>query len=276
MPLPSFICVGAQKAGTTWLFQMLSQNPSVWLPPLKEVHFFDVTNPSDNAKNAKREKILKLARRAEKHGKGKGSLKDGGAFLKSLAGDDIMSEDWYRRLFSHPDSEGKISGEITPAYLVLGEDKLTYMKSVLPSAKIIILVREPRSRNISEIKMAAARSKIEELAETDWKNILRGIRKRDRGNYEQAIPLWQKHYGPDNLLILPFSQLKTDPASMIQTIETFIGAAPFKYKALTQAVHKTKEIVVPDWVIEKATAIAKPQQAYLIDAFGQEFYEKTK
>lgn len=39
--LPQFLCIGAQKAGTTWLDQQLRAHNSVWLPPMKEVHFFD-------------------------------------------------------------------------------------------------------------------------------------------------------------------------------------------------------------------------------------------
>jgi hypothetical protein len=38
---PTFICIGAQKAGTTWLFKMLSAHPGVFVPPAKELHFFD-------------------------------------------------------------------------------------------------------------------------------------------------------------------------------------------------------------------------------------------
>lgn len=36
-----FVVVGAQKAGTTALFDYLSEDPSIFLPPEKEVHFFD-------------------------------------------------------------------------------------------------------------------------------------------------------------------------------------------------------------------------------------------
>lgn len=38
--LPNFICVGAQKAGTTTLFDVLRQHPDVFLPEQKETHFF--------------------------------------------------------------------------------------------------------------------------------------------------------------------------------------------------------------------------------------------
>ena len=41
MTLPSFLCIGAQKAGTTWLHAQLRSHPKVWLPPIKELHYFD-------------------------------------------------------------------------------------------------------------------------------------------------------------------------------------------------------------------------------------------
>jgi hypothetical protein len=38
---PSFIIIGAQKAGTSALFSILSQHPEIASPSLKEIHFFD-------------------------------------------------------------------------------------------------------------------------------------------------------------------------------------------------------------------------------------------
>jgi hypothetical protein len=40
--LPDFLCLGAQKAGTTWLHRNLQPHPEVFLPPgRKELRFFD-------------------------------------------------------------------------------------------------------------------------------------------------------------------------------------------------------------------------------------------
>ena len=39
--LPDFLGIGAQKSGTTWLHHNLSQHPGVWMPPVKELHYFD-------------------------------------------------------------------------------------------------------------------------------------------------------------------------------------------------------------------------------------------
>ena len=39
--IPSFVCVGAQKSGTTALHHHLSRHPGIFLPHVKETHFFD-------------------------------------------------------------------------------------------------------------------------------------------------------------------------------------------------------------------------------------------
>src|SRR5919112_425923 len=41
MTLPNFLILGAQKAGTTSLFNYLGQHPEVYPSPIKETHFFD-------------------------------------------------------------------------------------------------------------------------------------------------------------------------------------------------------------------------------------------
>ncbi len=42
---PSFLGIGAQKAGTTWLHRMLSRHPDVGMPEQKELHFWDRETP---------------------------------------------------------------------------------------------------------------------------------------------------------------------------------------------------------------------------------------
>ena len=38
---PDFFCIGAQKGGTRWLFDQLDHHPGFWMPPIKELHYFD-------------------------------------------------------------------------------------------------------------------------------------------------------------------------------------------------------------------------------------------
>jgi hypothetical protein len=37
-----FLGIGAQKAGTTWIYQHLSQHPQIYFPAGKEIHFWDI------------------------------------------------------------------------------------------------------------------------------------------------------------------------------------------------------------------------------------------
>jgi hypothetical protein len=41
LELPDFLGIGAQKAGTTWLYENLRCHPDVFLPDKKELHYFD-------------------------------------------------------------------------------------------------------------------------------------------------------------------------------------------------------------------------------------------
>lgn len=40
---PTFLVIGAQRSGTTWLAAMLRSHPDVYVSPTKEIHFFDRT-----------------------------------------------------------------------------------------------------------------------------------------------------------------------------------------------------------------------------------------
>ena len=41
MGIPNFLCIGMQKGGTTWLYDVLKQHPSVTTMPAKEIVFFN-------------------------------------------------------------------------------------------------------------------------------------------------------------------------------------------------------------------------------------------
>jgi len=41
VPFPDFLGIGAQKAGTSWLYENLKSHPDLFLPEEKELHYFD-------------------------------------------------------------------------------------------------------------------------------------------------------------------------------------------------------------------------------------------
>ena len=139
MAMPDFIGIGAQKAGTTWLYDMLAQNPAIWLPPLKEVHFFDYLDAPQARRQRRAAHIEKVADRFERGKLDKGSEGDGAAkaaHLRSLLGDHMMTREWYGSIFDYPDAKGRITGEITPAYLELDEKGMAALAGMLPKTKM--------------------------------------------------------------------------------------------------------------------------------------------
>ena len=49
--LPNFLMIGAQKSGTTSLFDILKQHSRIYLHPKKELHFFDVDQDYEDGVN---------------------------------------------------------------------------------------------------------------------------------------------------------------------------------------------------------------------------------
>ena len=41
---PNFLVIGAQRAGTTWLYECLREHPEIFLPETKELHYFDLNH----------------------------------------------------------------------------------------------------------------------------------------------------------------------------------------------------------------------------------------
>lgn len=278
MAMPDFVGIGAQKAGTTWLYDMLSQNPSIWLPPLKEVHYFDSLKANERRRAARREHIRSIATQLDRGVLERGSEGDNAskaAFLRSLVGDHMLTPEWYGSIFDHPDARGRVAGEITPAYLSLGEGAMQRLAEMLPKTKFVLIIREPAARTASQLRMALWRARSIPENDEEWISFLDGI--KSRGDYKTAIPRWQKYIAPERMLILPFSRVREEPAGLMREIEDFIGAERFDgYKSLDEPSHQTKEIVVPEWLMQTIKERSAPQKDYLIEAFGEEFYKNTR
>src|SRR6266853_549302 len=99
---PDFLCVGIHKGGTTWLYQQLDSHPDFWMPPLKELHYFDQLG-----------KVQRLASPRCRDERDVRFLES----MKSLAAKPYMDLEHYAQLF---ESKGPLlSGDISPNYSTL-------------------------------------------------------------------------------------------------------------------------------------------------------------
>lgn len=129
---PQFICIGAQRAGTTWLYTQLRRHPNVFLPPLKELHYFDrderypTPNTLSERSAFKRLRNRDRARWAALDVYRGLRYRDWNNLIWSLKFHFGSIDDrWYVNLF--PMSKSVCSGDITPGYSVLDEEGFQLM-----------------------------------------------------------------------------------------------------------------------------------------------------
>jgi Sulfotransferase domain len=194
--------VGAQKAGTTWLFRYLSQSENYIKGLVKEYHLFDTLHLGlDFSKESNI--IQRLVNN-------KSSFEDN-LFNKNL----IKMKSFYRdenKYFDYFDlilkNETDFSSDITPLYSCLSSNVLEKIKSEFKQrgicVKVVFLMREPITRLESSIKMGLRRSK--RLHETTNKEMARKIlvelNSHDdllRSNYSYACQQIDRVFSPNEV-----------------------------------------------------------------------------
>ena len=273
MTLPNFLCIGAQKAGTTWLYVNLLQHPSVWMPPVKELHFFNHLFVPDN-RDWTRVHIQRGAMKCLKWHLTNTKKIDFSyvRYLSDLASDEVFTEGWYRKAFDRPSAKRMVLGDITPAYSTIPEQGIGYLRRLLGAVKIIYMVRHPVDRALSQIKMNIQRRSIDEFSETQWLEAADSWHVMNRSDYSTVVPLWKSHFASQDIKFVNYLDLKRRPHELMKEIEDFLGVPNHdEYKKLSKLVHKTMEIEVPAAVRTALEHKLQPQVDFVLEQFGPDF-----
>ncbi|NHF72997.1 sulfotransferase [Paracoccus sp. 12-3] len=269
---PSVLGIGAQKAGTSWLFSALRQHPGLWTPPIKESHYFDHLFCPDHRKWTGRN-IRNSADgvRARYARQGKPTPPALSAWLDRIESAPQFTEDWYQTIFA-PAPPDRRPVEITPAYSGLPPEGLEYLTAFLPDAQFIYLLRDPVDRLISQLRMNLQRAGRTPATLADWQREARDPVLEARGDYATYVPRWQARIPPDRLLFLPYGRIARDPHGLMAEVERFLGLQPHRYEGLDKRVFATKGAEdVPDALRVELTARLAPQYAFLAANFDAGF-----
>lgn len=220
-PLPDFLVLGAQKAGTTALYAYLRWHPGITGPSWKEVSFFD------------------------RHW--------------------WRGEAWYRGQF--PLRPGKrLVGEASPSYLFhpLAPERA---RSLVPDAKLIVLLRNPVDRAYSHYQHEVAlgreplsfedalaaeeertRGEVERLV-SDPRAFSRawwGHTYVARGRYAEQLERWLEAFPREQLLVVATEELGERPAETYARVLRFLGAAPHELAAYPRVFERDYEPMRPE------------------------------
>jgi hypothetical protein len=79
------------------------------------------------------------------------------------------------------------------------------------------------------------------------------------------------------MLILPFSDIRTDPRRLISRVEDHIGVPHFDgFTLLATKIHVTKKYEIPDSVKQKAAEHCAAEEDYIRQEFGDAFFQLTR
>lgn len=237
---PTFLGIGAHKAGTTWLHYQLSQHQQVWLPPLKELHFFDRSTryPSPNYLSTTSpiqrilgtqswersrtrhllDRCIACARRRQ--------FQESIWWSKLILG--YYSESWYCSLFP-PASATQRTGEITPAYSILDREDVARIKRINPEMQLIFLIRNPIDRAWSAIRYDRERDYVNYSLDTT-PEIMEALQRpglKLRGDYERTIDTYLEYFDSSQILVCFYDAIQRDPINLMSKITDFLGVDSF-------------------------------------------------
>jgi hypothetical protein len=234
---PDFICIGAQKAGTGWLYEQLRSHPDFWMPPLKEVHYFDRLGRDRPARGMETKDRIEAARKTSSDRRDLHFLE----VMEELRAKPEVDMELYARLF-----EGKgrlISGDITPGYSTLVEEIVRQIMVSFPGLKIVFIARDPVERAWSQLSMWVRHGVIDSFDETSTESIARHLESPGvmaRSYPSRIIRRWRQFVRPDALGIYFFDDLQRDPTKVRSDIISFLGGDPAKASGALAAGHNPK------------------------------------
>ncbi|MBL0373217.1 sulfotransferase domain-containing protein [Rhizobium sp. KVB221] len=243
------LCVGTQKAGTSWLHTMCNIHPKTYSFPNrrpitstnKEAHFFD-WNP-------------------------------------------YKGVDWYRELLT-PGGPDKLSMDFTPEYSLLTRGHIKLCRSLSPSAKVFYILRDPVARAVSALRMhylwqeSAEDSVVEILFDDKFLKIFQEARIMNFSGYVAAASLWREFY--PNMHILNYEDTLSDPKKFILDVWGKIGLEWAELddekedlfgKKLVTKVWETKKYFVAPQVYDYLNTVLRPHKEYSEREFGLKFAE---
>jgi hypothetical protein len=229
---PHFLCIGAQKGGTTWLYENLKAHPEVCLTQLKEVRYFDTRSFS----------LSQLCRMYTWKQVLKNNLIKG-IFRQSPAQTYWYfsylfyrrSDSWYSSLFRNCD--GRVIGDITPSYSMLGEKEIEHVASIMPRAKIILLLRNPIERTWSHARMdlrigvnshlsRLQRTSIKSVTLDEWRRHFDSHYSVRYSDYLSILQKWRSQFPATQVFIGYLEEIENTPVSFLEKLSEFLGIEP--------------------------------------------------
>ncbi len=215
-PSPNLFIVGAPKAGTTSLYQLLKDHPEVFMSPVKEPNHLSTDIDTGAFKPIFRKHLVK-----EK------------AYFKQEKRPTVpvmfvQDRKNYESLF-HGTSNYRWRGEASTSYMYSGTAASNIYR-LAPSARIIVMLRDPVERAYSHYRMAYQDGFVKG---TFREALLRDIKRKkkgwgvselfiEQGRYYEQLRRYFKIFPRERIFIGSFRKMKEEPGEFLGELAEFL------------------------------------------------------
>lgn len=262
------LCVGAQKAGTSWLHKVLAKSPEIEFSRHKEVHYFDMRAGLNNQLP---NRIIQGTAQQFGYSRDK--------FLQRLAVDEktavesvksVLDDEWYCAQFRRG---GTYCADFTPEYAMLGMADFEEMARIARKIKVIFIMRDPVERSLSAFRYYHQNRGIDTRSMSDRK-VLKLLKSRlfaGRSDYPSVVEKLSRCFAGENVHYLFYEEVMRDKETALLGICNFldIPAIELPQKTLNARVNTTEPQVFSETIYKKLGAYYADDKRVLKERFGE-------
>ena len=246
-----FIGAGAMKAGTTWLYAVLSRHPEIHFSPEKEIHYFyaahvrpEVLSERNRLENARR-KYLGIDPDRSRAAAVRDRLRWAANYL-----DGPVDDHWYRNLFCLRRNQRWVA-DFSNLYAHLPEEAWRRIADRAGEVRVVYTMRDPVERLWSHakfhLKITGNEDRLDRWARTEMTEFVRQPFIWENAEYGAAIARMRSGLPDGALQVLFYENIHAEPAASVAGPERFLSIPAHKYPEdlLTRRVNATDARPVP-------------------------------
>jgi len=216
--LPNFFIIGANKAGTTSLHYYCGQHPEIFMSENKEPMFFTAKGPLPTNSGELDNRNIRL-------------------FYQYFTLQEYMG------LFAS--ATEPVRGEASTSYLSNPKSTM-WIRKLVPDAKLIVILRDPIERAISDYEFQIKRNKTESrtlrdamndalngyIAEGNLEKVGDNLRRAPRrylglGLYGSQLSVVRQFFPDEQLFIADYEEYNNDTVGFVQKVYKFLNVDKF-------------------------------------------------
>ena len=275
-------CVGATKAGTSWLYRYLHDHPACHVSAIKEAHYWDTFGPNRCASQIKafERRAGQFATKASQEAEAGNIYRSENLFMQREKLQDLIQvlstprdgDRAYWDWLSNGAGRAEVVADITPAYGLVNKDTLKRMSALRPVTRFVYMLRDPLDRLWSNIRMAVSREAGSEnfdlKANERLASVLAGQADAGviaRSDYRTAITKLQSSVSSDRLYTVFTEELISEQG--LRDFCAFVGVQP-QAADTKRKIHEGPSAVMDEGLAARAVQFLKDQYEWVAQNLG--------